>query len=725
MSFDVERLYQLLPAIYRIRDEQLAQPPESGPLKALLAVIADQVGILEENLSQLYDDQFVETCAPWVLPYLGDLIGLKGLPGVGPVTLSPRAEVAHTIGYRRRKGTAAMLQQLARDVTDWPARAVEFFQLLATTQYVNHVRPASFSFIDVRNASRLESLGGPFERAETVVPPQLSCPLKAGGGGNVRPARIDGDLTHTVDVRRIARGRGFYNIPNVGLFLWRLRAYSLTRSPAVALDPRRFLFSPLGQPLPLFNLPQTEDEVFSLAQPINVPARLGRRMLADNDNLADYYGSNLSFVLEWFNPGQPGQFTVIPQDQIHVCDLSDLTDALGHVIGWAHPPKQGVSVDPVLGRIFFSADQTRRLLVTFHYGFSADMGGGEYNRVNSFDTQLQPILRVSNTHREEFSKIQDALDALPHRSQAGGVVEIMDSSRYEEDLTFPGNVHRIELRAADKQRPALVLPNATQPITGGPDDQVTLNGLLITGARLEASGLGRLRILHCTLVPGIKLNPDGTPAQAGTPSLSVTSANRTVEIDHSIVGGLRALKDATVLLTDSIVDATADTGIAFAAPDESAGGSLRVQNSTVIGKIHATLLPLASDSIFLASLASGDDPKKWPVAVQVEQRQEGCVRFCFVPPGSRVPRRYHCQPAGDTDADAARVRPVFSSLRYGDPEYAQLSDRCAVEICRGADDEAEMGAFHNLYQPQREDHLRTRLDEYLRFGLEVGIFHVT
>jgi hypothetical protein len=33
-----------------------------------------------------------------------------------------------------------------------------------------------------------------------------------------------------------------------------------------------------------------------------------------------------------------------------------------------------------------------------------------------------------------------------------------------------------------------------------------------------------------------------------------------------------------------------------------------------------------------------------------------------------------------------------------------------------------MGAFHNLYQPQRQANLRARLDEYLRFGLEAGIF---
>jgi hypothetical protein len=65
---------------------------------------------------------------------------------------------------------------------------------------------------------------------------------------------------------------------------------------------------------------------------------------------------------------------------------------------------------------------------------------------------------------------------------------------------------------------------------------------------------------------------------------------------------------------------------------------------------------------------------------------------------------------------------VFSSLRYGDADYCQLSQLCAVEIRKGADDQAEMGAFHDLYQPQREANLSASLTEYLRFGLEAGIF---
>jgi hypothetical protein len=36
-----------------------------------------------------------------------------------------------------------------------------------------------------------------------------------------------------------------------------------------------------------------------------------------------------------------------------------------------------------------------------------------------------------------------------------------------------------------------------------------------------------------------------------------------------------------------------------------------------------------------------------------------------------------------------------------------------------------MGVTHELYAPQREGNLRIRLDEYLRFGLEAGIFYAS
>ena len=47
------------------------------------------------------------------------------------------------------------------------------------------------------------------------------------------------------------------------------------------------------------------------------------------------------------------------------------------------------------------------------------------------------------------------------------------------------------------------------------------------------------------------------------------------------------------------------------------------------------------------------------------------------------------------------------------PWWAVLASILAAEISAGADDESEMGAFHDLYQPQRAANLRARLNEYI------------
>src|SRR3954468_9512999 len=108
-SLTAERLYALLPSVYRLRDAE----QEGEPLRALIAALAGQFAVLEENVEQLYDDQFIATCANWVAPYIGDLVGYRPLHGVPADIFSARAEVANTIAYRRRKGTALMLEQLA------------------------------------------------------------------------------------------------------------------------------------------------------------------------------------------------------------------------------------------------------------------------------------------------------------------------------------------------------------------------------------------------------------------------------------------------------------------------------------------------------------------------------------------------------------------------------------------------------------------------------------
>ena len=75
-------------------------------------------------------------------------------------------------------------------------------------------------------------------------------------------------------------------------------------------------------------------------------------------------------------------------------------------------------------------------------------------------------------------------------------------------------------------------------------------------------------------------------------------------------------------------------------------------------------------------------------------------------------------------SEELRVRPQFSSIRYGNPGYAQLAVTCADEIKQGADDESEMGVFHDLYRPQREANLRQRLQEFTPAGMDVGVLSI-
>lgn len=703
MSFDIERLYTLLPAFYRIRDTE-----QGGPLKAFLSVIAEQIAILEEDIAQLNDDMFIETCSEWVVPYIGDLVGARSIFIFPDAPFNQRAFVANTLAYRRRKGTAAVLEQLARDVTNWDASVVEYFQVLATTQFLNHIRPDNISMADLRKSELLDYLKTPFDR-----------------------------IPRNADVRRIGSRSGKYNIPNVGLYLWRLGSYSMTHTPAFKLDEHRYLFDALGKDTSLQNRPVTEDEISHLAEPVNVPMPIKRRML--DRSLDAFYGEDKSILLMVNGQKILASEDSLPfasppakelSDIVCVCNLSDLKDGGGNVIGWSNMPLDKIALDPELGRIAFPKNESppARVQVSYHYGFSADMGGGEYGRATTFSGGLQPVVRVPS----DKTTIQEALDEL---GATGGIVEIEDNEYYIETPFIRVSAGKeIELRASDEHRPVIVLGEDLM-VTGGMNSKVTLNGLLLSGGSLRVplletnepssppikNQLKALQLTHCTLLPGPSPTIKTVPGQPAMPRVFVESSDVTVAMDKCIVGGMRVTDQACTAINNSIVDASGTSEVAYAGLSGSdPGAALVMKNCTIIGKVHALMMKLVSNSIFHATLSEFDT---WSAPVVAQRLQEGCVRFSYVPPGSKVPKRYRCQPKNENDTQ--QVQPVFTSLRYGDGAYCQLSPFCSAEIREGADDGSEMGVFHDLYLPQRVSNLRAQLDEYLRFGLEAGIFYET
>ena len=670
MTRSPDRLYDLLPAIHRQRDVE-----RGDALRALLAVIAEQVDVVEGDIEQLYENWFLETCQDWAVPYLGDLVG--HVPGRPARSFSPRAEVANTIRYRRRKGTLAILELLARDVAGWPARAVEFFRLLSVASPLNHprVRPTT---ADLRDGDALDLLDGPFD-----------------------------SLAHTVDVRGLTsrRSRGRHNLPEVGLFVWRLRAYRITRAPAYCREqvgPHAYTFSVLGNDTPLFTRPAPEPSDEHIAGPLNVPAPIRRRAM--ERHLADYYGPRRSLLI-WTEgwAGYPAD-APLPAEALIVTDLTD----------WQYrPPRGRVAVDPVLGRLSFPTRQLPRegVWVRYHHGFSDDLGGGEYRRRLSQPSGAT-IYRVG--HGEEFDRITDALTRWRDESPRHAVIEITDGGVYTEQITVElGAGQSMQLRATDRTRPVLRLmdwhtarPDALS-VRGERGSRFALDGLLVAGRGMQVDGpLAEVALRHCTLVPGWTIGPDCEPHRPAEPSLELTDLRGHVTIERTILGSIQVSQDEVgadpvpIRLTDTILDATSENREAVGAPSwPLAHAVFTFQRCTVFGEIQAHAIDLAENSIFLGR-------------VRVARRQRGCMRFCYVTPGSRTPRRYRCE---------QDVRPAFTSTDYGRPGYAQLAEHCPVEITEGADDESEMGAFHDLFQPQRTANLRARLDEFVPAGMHGGI----
>jgi hypothetical protein len=733
------RLFDLLPAIHRLRDSE-----RDGALKALLSVIEREVALVESDISRLYDNWFVETCDEWVVAYVGDLLGVRGLAPLDGDVFTQRAFVANTIGYRRRKGTASVLEQLGRDVTGWPSHVVEYFFLLEWTQYSNHLRQLNVRTPDLRGTDALELLGGPFETA-----------------------------AHTVDIRHIDSGRGRYNIPNVGLFLWRLQPYAIELGAGRQVGfpgQERYTFDPVGRDIPLFNTPRTEVESTQISREENVPGRLRRRALYDElhawrQALVD--GAKPTSV--FFGPDAPGpvfEVTVdddpdpIPPENVLICNLDD----------WRRPKKNEsyvraadgavklrqirVAVDPVLGRLTFPKGITHaRTRVSFAYGFSGDVGGGPYDRRSSLlaaqgaadppwhddeiDWQMGVSAEIPPVPHEVVPTIAEAVHAWNVQPPGTvGVITLMDSASYQENLTgvsrtilvpegsklllvaatwpevsdpgVPGGVRRdVGRYVADGVRPHLRGDVAIRGTSGGgpatAGGLLIVDGLLIEGKVTVAGGdLGGLVLSNCTVVPG----RGGLTVIAGLmPPL--LNNHLTVQLRRSICGHIRCAETVPALsVEDGVVDGTQDPGSdAITAP----GTGMDVQTTTVLGTVNCKTLD-AGNSIFRE-------------LVTVTRRQAGCVRFCYLPLASVTARRYRCQPIDEESA--RRVFPQFTSTELPHPAYLQLAARCPTEITEGAEDEGEMGTFHFLQQGRRVKNLTANLDQYLRFGLEAGIFFAT
>ncbi|HEV3092479.1 MAG TPA: hypothetical protein VGX91_13640 [Candidatus Cybelea sp.] len=820
-----DKLWNLLPAVYREQDaDQFFD--DDGPLREMVNRIGATAAELRRSIDRLWEDQSIETCDDWVIPYIATLLDTHLVIGLD--ARGQRLDVANTIDYRRRKGTLSVLEQIASDITGWDAKAVEFFRRLGRTRHGLDpaIGPGSPAGSDVALLQQAEGLVGNLTGTRAGGFADLR---NVYGAGKSRTA-FD-EFFHTADTRAGEGLFGWQAIPHLGIFVWRLLSLGVGPVTPVAVTkcPGCFCFDPTGRNVPLFALQRGADafgDNWTSPSEGNLPGPISQSLL-DADIALGPAGLQLYPVVPPpSTPSPPSALSV----SAGVPPFIDLVPA-GNV------QDGNVMLRPERGQFAYFASPPTGVVATYHYGFPSLIGAGPYDRRGQMvvvPTPAPPVTFVGGGTQ--------LTGALPH----DGTVTLGDSLTY----TGAGNVHvwdALTLRADNGQRPLLRLGgSAPWVIHGHSGATLALDGIFVSGGDIVLRGnFSAVTLTCCTLDPGSAatdgadlfqhsaderpLRPTRLWIEADVTSLSVdrcvlgpirtrgTGTIETTTITNTILQAIRTsgfgaivesdVKDPTRLLrvlqlgldpvsamlrsldpgieallgaptsppldarilpldtlvplltllksitsgpslfpTGAFVDTPLSNAtsalLAAAVPMQPApalnrllledaypleladaaaafgDGSLSLSRCTLLGRLVAHQLD-ASECI-LQDLAEVDD------------LQQGCVRFTAWATGSTLPRQYE-------SVTIAQAAPLFTTTDFGQPGYAQLLPTVDLQILSqsaptaasrntisaGAADGSEMGAYARDKNPIRAQALLLKLQEYMPASLVPVIVDVT
>lgn len=690
MKLTLEDIFALLPAYMRLADAteggavrgRIAPadpraPEDFGPLRNLASLIAREAQVTNETLDDLYDNAFIETCAPWVVPYLGDLLGVRGLRDIPGAQLDLRARVADALALRARKGTLRALEHAASESSNLPVMAVEYGRRLIHAQSMRLIHPDMGAAVDFRNRPGLARIGMAFERA-----------------------------SRGVEVRRIdSPARGRWNLGNVGLQVWRLRPWAMSNHQAnpAASGRRIFRFHPLGCDARLFDRASARPPIEQPMRESALPIAITRALMAEDPGR--FYGENRAIRV--FVGNEP-----VPLAEIRAANLGDRGG--GGTEPWNRGPLPALTlIDPELGRLVVGQNRTGPVRISCHFARPHDIGGGEQDRAAAIGSiegavTIPPSVVIATRIAENGSADIFTLDQSTHY-------------RMGDAITVPDD-RLLRIVATNGHFPTVAVPG-TLNVTLGRNARMELNGLRLHGGGVTLNGTasapGTVVLRDCTLVPGHSLRRDGNAATPGAVSIQIGTPGMALICERVVTGPVRLLSDAEAGFTDSIIDAGNAESLALFAPAASVRHVVSLTRCTVQGRVSTGSftggavvagetasggLPATTDTLFMGT----------PPGIEAAHRQTGCIRFSLVPMGALVPRLYRCQrgPA-----------PVMTSLRYADPGYMLLAPGTPDMLRRGAEDGGEIGACNRAGLTVRADNIARSNTDFLRFGHAAGVFN--
>lgn len=778
-----DRLWQLVPAIYRALDTGVppgAPPGGTGALRDLINRIGAQAATVRRGIDRLGENQSIETCDDWVIPYIGDLVATRLVSCLPPP--AQRIDVAKTIYYRRRAGTVGLLEELAADIVSRDARVVEFFRRLGRTR---HQFDPEIGLV----GDLLPDQPPPLPMAEGLIGRYSRTP--AGGfadlrnvyGANNIGTAFD-EFAHTADLRRGGPATGWYNISHLGVFIWWLQAFPINGATPVSNGAAVpcFTFDPTGRDIPLFAPSQRSSESFGehWVSPTEwqLPVAVRRSLWhAEPDHLyPDAPG-----------PANPGAFWV------------------GLIAGGssARLRRDQLSIHPEAGRFsFVTGVPPGQISANYCFGFPSEIGAGGYTD-GILSTLAQPVHTVTITGGD--NALNTALPS-PAPVATDTTFEIADSMTYVvpgQTLTVANGVLAV-LRGISEERPVLrdtdvdavwTIHGNAQSNANGATTELVLQGFHVQGADLVLTGsFDTVRLRMMTLDPGTSGAAHNPPALFETAidglalrpvTLYIEGSVTNLILERCITGPIRTRNGGaveTLTATDSIfqsIPTHAVQGIKSAIPIfdpanlaahwKSRSDALSVQidatlpaaaaaalSNYAIGQAPSAAL-LAAMEAALATLDRAAAEAAWPLALadlalgfsagtvslsrctvmgptathrlaasevifdslaQVEDPQHGCVRFSAYVTGSNLHAPYRCV------AVPAKA-PILRTRLFGRPEYARPRDDAdntivapasGGTILGGAQNGAEMGAFGGEVIALKKRGLAIKFEEFMPIG---------
>ncbi len=688
-----ERLYYLLPEVYRNRDSSDAGGGDKTgqDLARYLDAHGELLDLIHATLQQQLKDTLPESSQDWLLPYFSRLLAVNI---VSPDAAGQHAEVDQAISWRQRKGTLKVAEQIAEAVGQMEAELQEGWKRVAMTPRIGMpLMPLSVvdNTLDIDESFASRASQHPSLPALTV---DLCMPSRAFEALASNPAaRLSGfaglklnwrqlnrhgapcfadsfdDVSRrTVDIRNPGARHGFYHHK-------RLLAFVAPPAGLIPYDDIKISWEQRSEDLYQHLIQETVENGVNV-----IRNQTARRVTITNDvslNAKPYRidGLNFSGELKVASGGRL-QLSRVEAKRVNVTTpISDEATVIATDCLFGELSVAGLiqlESCTVRDTAFVTALKARNCLFT-------EMAGSEISGVleNCCYPALSPLsenkmtVEDSTTETPKFFANQSALTARSVLAPDTPPAIYQGSSEEAEIGYFHhgriGRAVRIDgdFTAAD----ALLLPNSSG---------YTLADVIFDGDVTVASG--HIKLQRCAFA---RLSVEaGLAANDGGQDIPALDAVDCVFEQLTLANGLARLEYCTVM------------------------------QSTACKRLQA------SDCIFAGTISDGAGAEP----------EAGCIRYSRIPATLNGSALNIFNGYGSTNTTQP---PVFIHFDYckgtgyenrvagfGEAGYAVL-DRATTEAIRfGAEDGAEMGVHHHQHHSLRIEAVLAKINEFLPVGIE-------